>query len=56
MQKLERDILRFLRDEYLHSIAEIVEAVEASREEVKAVLYRLQNEDKVFTMRRRWSV
>ena len=54
--KLKAAILKVLSDDYLHSVAEIAEETEADRTAVKAALVELRQDNKVFTMRRWWSI
>lgn len=55
LAKIKRAILRELSDDFLHSIEEIARAIDVHRADVKDALRELEREQKVFTMRRRWS-
>jgi RNA-binding protein YhbY len=54
LRKLKAAILKELSDGYLHSIAEIAEALDAKRVDVRAALIELWREEEVGRQRRRW--
>lgn len=55
VEKLQKKILRILRDDYLHSIEDLAGETGAGRTDVKAALEELQQCGKVYTRLRRWA-